>query len=172
MEYKIRNKWITLGGSSYITDMADNHIYEVKGNIFTFTHKKRFYDKNGKLLFIIRNKFWRLFTRRAFIINPENKQIICRISKKFLSLRSKFTVDRYPEEIVLDGNILDFNFRVTKNGADVGHVARRVSLRDSFVLTIDDSEDQAFFCALVIAIDCILDRRNQEGSSVSFSSGD
>ena len=167
MQLKIRNKWISFGGSSYITDMEDNHVYEVKGKIFTFTHKKFFYDMNGNLLYIIRNKFWRLFTRRAFVMDKDGN-VICRISKKWLSLRSNFTVDQYPDEIVIDGNILDFNYSITKNGKEIGHISRKISLRDSFVLDVWDDSDAAFLCALLIAMDCILDRRNQEGRDISF----
>lgn len=167
MQLKIRNKWITLGGSSYITDMNDNQIYFVKGKIFTFTHKKFFQDMNKNTLFIIRNKFWRLFTRRAFIMDAQGNRI-CRINKKWLSLRSKFWVDQYKDDIQFDGNILDFNFEITKNGKPIGHLARKISLRDSFVLDIYEEEDAAFLCALVIAIDCILDRRNEQQSSSNY----
>ncbi len=169
MKLKIKNKWISFGGSSYITDMEDNKVFEVKGKVFTFTKKKFFYDLDGNLLFIIRNKFWRLFTRRAFVMDKD-QNIICRISKKWLSLRSKFTVDMYKDELVIDGNILDFNFSITKNGKEIGHLSRKISLRDSFELDIWDDSDASFLCALVIAMDCILDRRNEEDSSVSFSS--
>ena len=164
MQLKIKNKWISLGGSSYITDMQDNQIFKVKGKVFTFTSKKFFMDMNDNVLFIIRNKFWRLFTRRAFIMDKDNN-IICRVSKKFFSIRSKFFVEGYKDEIVIDGNILDFNFRIMKNGVEVGHLARKISLRDSFELTINDDNDAAFICALVIAIDNILDRRDAENSS-------
>ena len=164
MKLKIKNKWITFGGSSYVTDMEDNQIYTVKGKIFTFTKKKFFYDMNGNLLFIIRNKFWRLFTRRAFIMDKDSN-IICRVSKKWLSVRSKFTIDMYKDELVFDGNILNFNFSITKNGTEIGHLARMISLRDSFELDIWDDTDPAFLCALVIAMDCILDKRSEDNSN-------
>ena len=45
------------------------------------------------------------------------------------------------------------------DGKEVGHIARKISLRDSFVLDIDDSFDHRFFVALVIAIDNVTDRR-------------
>ena len=167
MQLKIRNKWITLGGSSYITDMEDNKKYMVKGKIFTFTAKKFFYDMEGNLLYIIRNKFWRLFTRRALVYDKDN-QLVCRVSKKFLSVRSKFTVDMYKDELVIDGNILDFDFSITKNGKEIGHLSRKISLRDSFVLDIWDETDATFVCALVIAMDNILDRRNNDLSNSSF----
>ena len=124
-----------------------------------------------QLLFIIRNKFWRLFTRRAFVLDP-NGNVICRVSKKYLSFRSKFTIDQYKDNIVIDGNIFDYNFSITENGREVGHVSRKISLRDSFVLTIEDESKAAFYSALVIAIDCILDRRNSERSHSSSSNYD
>ena len=161
MKLKIKNKWISFGGSSIITDMDDNQVYNVKGKVFTFTHKKFFYDMEGNLLYIIRNKFWRLFTRRAYVMDKDNN-IICRVSKKWLSLRSIFTIDMYKDELVLDGNILTFNFKITKNGNEIGHVARNISLRDSFELDIWDDTDPAFLSALVIAMDCILDKRNED----------
>ena len=51
------------------------------------------------------------------------------------------------------------------NGTEVGHVARKISLRDSFVLDIQDGFDYYFFVALVIAIDNITDRREQNAAS-------
>ena len=171
VQLKIKNKWISLGGSSYVTDMDDNEIYKVKGKVFTFTNKKYFYDKDGKLLFIIRNKFWRLFTRRAFVLDPDGN-VVCRVSKKYLSIRSKFMIDQYKDQILIDGNVFDYNYNITENGKDIGHISRKISLRDSFVLTIEDESKAAFYCALVIAIDCILDRRNAQHSSSNSNNWD
>ena len=59
---------------------------------------------------------------------------------------------------------------ILKDGKEIGHVARKVSLRESYVLTIDDCFDYYFFVALVIAIDNISDaRRNSDGSSISYA---
>jgi len=69
----------------------------------------------------------------------------------------------------IKGNILLFNYQILKDGKEIGHVARKISMRDSYVLTIDDAEDYYFFVALVIAIDNISDARRQgDGSSVTF----
>ena len=55
------------------------------------------------------------------------------------------------------------------NGKEIGHISRKISLRDSFVLTLDDDQDLAFFVAFVIAIDNITDQRSQEAASSSSS---
>ena len=44
MELNIRNKWISLGGSSTVTDKNENPVLKVKGKIFTFTRKKLIQD--------------------------------------------------------------------------------------------------------------------------------
>ena len=37
MELAIRNKWISLGGASTVTDLAGNDVLRVKGKVFTFS---------------------------------------------------------------------------------------------------------------------------------------
>ena len=72
-------------------------------------------------------------------------------------------------DLQIRGNILQFDYSITLNGKEIGHVARRISLRDSFVLTLDDDYDPAMFVALVIAIDDIIfKRKDSESSSISF----
>lgn len=171
IELNIRNKWITLGGSSYVTDKDENKVFNVKGRIFSFTRKKFINDLEGNTLYIVRNKFWHLFVKRAFVLDKEGNKV-CTVRKKFWSLRSKFFIDDYKDELIIDGNILTYNFDIRKNGVSIGHVARKISLRDSFVLTCYTKEDEAFLVALVIAIDNIIDRQRNEADSVSFNSGD
>ena len=67
----------------------------------------------------------------------------------------------------IKGNILQYNYNISLNGQDVGHIARKISLRDSFVLTIDDKQDYVKFVALVIAIDNITDRRDRDNGNRS-----
>ena len=58
------------------------------------------------------------------------------------------------------GNILQFDYSIKLNGNEIGHVARKISLRDSFVVTVPDDSDYALFLALVIAIDNITDTKD------------
>ena len=63
------------------------------------------------------------------------------------------------------GNIFQFNYKILLNGKEIGHVARKISLRDSYVLMADDDYDPMFMVALVIAIDNITDRKDQNNSA-------
>ena len=75
MELAIRNKWVTLRGSSIVRDLNEKDVMRVKGKFWTFTAKKFIQDLEGNTKFVVRNKFWRLFRYSAFIYNAngENK---------------------------------------------------------------------------------------------------
>ena len=169
MELAIKNKWITLGGSSTVKDLEGKDVLFVKGRIFSFTRKKFIQDMEGNLKFIVRNKFWRLFQRKAFVENA-NGEIIATIRRKIFSLHDHYYVYSNLGDLQIRGNILAFNYHITLDGKEIGHISRKISLRDSYVLSIDDSYDYITFVALVIAIDNITDRRRQDASSSSYSS--
>ena len=71
---------------------------------------------------------------------------------------------------MIRGNILGFDYHIYENDVEVGHVSRKISLRDSFVLDLNDNCDWKFYCALVIAIDNITDAASDDVSSASYSS--
>lgn len=169
MELAIRNKWISLRGSSIVRDLNEKDVMKVQGKFWTFTAKKFVQTLEGETKYIVRNKFWTLFIHRAFVLDPVTNEKVATIRRKFWSLHDHYFIESKYGKIEIRGNILCFNYNIKLDGKDVGHVSRKISLRDSFVLTIDDNlEDIYFWVALVIAIDNITDRRASE--SVSYSS--
>lgn len=168
MEVYIRNKWISFGGSSAVKDVNENDLLKVKGRFFTFTRKKLVMDLSDNLIYTIRNKFWRLFVHRAFVIDKDG-EIVATVRRKFFSFHDRYFIDSKLGNFEITGNILGFDYHILVNGEEVGHIARRISLRDSYVLSINDNADLPFYVSLVIAIDNITDSRRDE-SSASFSS--
>ena len=172
MQLLIRNKWVSLGGSSVVKDVNENDYLKVKGKIFTFTSKKFVTDLNDNLLYIVRNKFWKLFIHRAFVLDKEGNKVAT-VRRKFWSLHDRYFVEECSlGNIEIMGNILQFDYNITLDGKQIGHITRKISLRDSFVLDASDEYEPEFLVALVIAIDNITDRKGAEGSSISFGSGD
>lgn len=170
MQIAIRNKWITIGGSSEVKDLNGNDLLKVKGKVFSFTQKKFINTLDDKTLYIVRNKYWRIFSRKAFVLNPENK-VVAIVRRKIFSVHDRYFVEETNYgNLEIIGNILGYNYSIRLNGKEIGHVARKISIRDSFVLTIDDEADYKFFVALVIAIDNITDRRESDSSSSSGGS--
>ena len=170
MRLIIRNKWISLGGSSYIRDENEKDILKVKGKIFTFTRKKFVRELDGTNIYMVRNKFWYLFHRQAFVFDMQGNKL-AHLSKKFFSLHDHYNINTANHgTVVIRGNILGFDYHIYENDVEVGHVSRKISLRDSFVLDLNDDCDWKFYCALVIAIDNITDSENADAISASYSS--
>ena len=164
MDLIIRNKWISLKGSSYVRDMNEKDVYKVAGKFWTFTRKKFVQTLEGETKYVVRNKFWRLFARKALVYN-ETDEVVARIRRKIFSFHDRYFIESKFGQFEIKGNILTFNYHIMLDGKEVGHIARKISLRDSFVLTIDDKFDMYTFVALVIAIDNITDRRDRNNSN-------
>ena len=166
MQVAIRNKWISLRGGSVVKDLNEKDVLRVKGKFFTFTRKKFVQDMDGNTLYIVRNKFWRFFHYRAFVLDKD-KNIIVRIKRKIFSLHDRFFFTSDLGELEIKGNILCYDYHIILNGEEIGHVSRKISLRDSFVLeTFDDTKvDWRLLVAFVIAIDNITDQRRQDASN-------
>ncbi len=161
MQLSIRNKWISLRGGSVVQDLNGKDVMKVKGKFFTVTRKKFICDLQGNVKYIVRNKFWRLFSRKAFVLDAQ-KNILVRIRRKIFSFHDRYFVETSLGKMEIMGNIFQFNYQITLNGQEIGHIARKVSLRDSFVLTVDDKFDPYMIVALVIAIDNITDQRDAD----------
>ena len=158
MQLAIKNHWISLGGSSSVQDMNGNDVLKVEGAIFTFTQKKFLKTLEGRQLYTIRNKLFSFLGRTAFVLD-EGNHVVATVRKKLISLHDKYFVESSIGQMEIIGNILGYDYHIIVDGKEVGHIARKISLRDSFVLDIDDSFDHRFFVALVIAIVNVTDRR-------------
>ena len=170
MILNIRNKWVSFRGSSYVRDENEKDVMIVEGRFFSMRHRKYVKDLEGKVHFQVRNRFWNFFRVAAFVFDPEEKKVAT-VDRKFFSLHDHYDVECSLGTLTIRGNILGYDYHVVLNGKEIGHVARHISLRDSFTLTIDDSADPYFFVALVIAIDNIVDSINSaSSSSISWGS--
>ena len=76
MDLLIRNKWITLRGSSVVKDLNEKDVMRVQGKFWTFTAKKFIQTMDKETKYVVRNKFWRLFAYRAFVLDPTGKEQI------------------------------------------------------------------------------------------------
>ena len=164
MDLMIRNKWVSLRGGSVVKDVNEQDALRVKGKFWTVTHKKFVQTLNGETKFIVRNKFWRLFAYRAYIMTPD-KHKVARIRRKIFSFHDRYFIESEYGKLEIKGNILLYDYHIYLNDKEIGHIARRISLRDSFVLHLEEGVDPLFYVALVIAIDNITDRRRENWSN-------
>lgn len=153
MKVYIKNKLVSLGGSSSVLNENQQPIYKVKGKVFSITKKKFIYDMQDKLLYVVRNKWFKTFLHSALIYDGE-KNKIAKVKQKFWS--AKYIVEDYSEEIELQAN------KIIINGEVVGTVSKGLSfIADHYTLEADE-KDIEFLIALVIAKDNIRDRERKE----------
>ena len=157
MQLAIKNKWVSLGGASVVQDLDGKDVLKVAGKVFSLRRKKKIMTLADEHLYTVSNKFFSFLGRTAFVYDADGKKIAT-IRKKLLSLGDKYRIESFLGNIEINGNILGFDYHVLVDGKEVGHISRKISLRDSFVLDIDDSFDYRLFVALVIAIDNVTDR--------------
>ena len=169
MQVSIRNKWVSLGGSSTVKDMDEKDVLFVKGKFFSVTRKKFVKDLEENLLYTVRNKFWTFFVKKAMVYDKDGNQIAF-IKRKFFSVHDRYFIECKYGQMEIKGNILGFDYHIYLNGEEVGHISRKISLRDSFILDLKDGLELPFYVALVIAIDNITDNRRDDSSSISIGS--
>lgn len=164
MKLFVKNKYISLGESSYVLDEDKNKIFKVKGKIFSPTRKKKIYDMDGELQYVVRNKFWKLFKTSTLIYDADN-ELVAKLSNSDWDFKNKFVLEGGDEDVTISGNLIQFpsiKLQVTKKDKVIGTITKDFNLfRDTFSIDVDDTEDAAFLVALVISIDNIWDSRRR-----------
>lgn len=163
MKIFIKNKLVSMGGSSVATNENGEVVFKIKGRwkIFSPTRKKKIFDKNGKLLFVVRNKWFNFWNHKAYIYDC-NKQKIATVKDVLkISNGSRYIVEGYKDEISFEGKFLNGTLEILSNNEKIGTLERNFAIvRDSFSLQAEE-ENLAFLTALVIAIDNINDKRTK-----------
>ena len=155
MKLYIKNKLMSLRGSSAVTDESGRDVFIVKGKFLSITRVKRVKDTSGNLLYKVRNKWINVFTHSAFVYDGDGNKV-AKVKRKF-GFKNRIIVEGYKDEIAVEGDFFSWTLDVYRNGEHIGAVRREFALTDSFVLETITEDDAAFMVALVIAIDNIFD---------------
>lgn len=161
MKIYVKNKLVSLGGSSTIKDANGNDIFKVKGKFLSLTRKKKILDMEGKLHYVVKNRFFNFWTHASFIYSAE-KQKLAKLSNR--AFKTGFDVKGYGDEISIDGWLLT-GCTIYKNGEKIGSVnSKALALSDTFEVEVNDNEDPAFIVALIIAMDNVRDKATKTRS--------
>lgn len=165
MKLYVKNKIISVGGSSEVTDENGKEVFRIKGRAFSPTKVKTIFDLNGNKLYKVRNKFWRInFFRGPKILiydSQDNKIASFRNTKIF---RPNFVLEGQNGQFNLKPKGFMKGYEVFENGELIGELRGKVQglediFRDSFEIeTIKESSDPAFLVTIVIALDNYRDK--------------
>ena len=161
MRLYIKNKVISLGGSSYVCDEQGNQVLQVKGKVFSPTRKKYICDLQGNRLFTVRNQFFSFPLPKAFILDANGQKIARLRKQKFFSFHKSFFVEGVADDIRIEGDVIGWRFAVYKNVVQIAFVQRSWNsaadlFRDAYEVETDDFH-AGFAVAIVIAIDNYFD---------------
>lgn len=154
----IKNKLMSFGGSSTVKDEQGKEILKVKGKLklFSPTRKKRICDLQGNTLYMVRNKFWKFFTKTIYIY--EQGQKVAQLKSKQTWGKKTFVIEGYNDDIVIQGrSYFDEGLSIIRNGEKIGSIKKNFTIiRDSFILEAEEA-DLPFLVAIVIALDNFAD---------------
>ena len=169
MKYIIKNKIISLGGSSTVRNEEGQDLFRVKGRIFTFTKHKTICDLNDKPLFRVRNKFFHILLPKVFLMDADGNILVTIKKHSLFSFRQTFDficAEGSDLNLSVQGDFIGRHYDILDNGVPVAHVRRNFNLiKDSFWLETDLEEKAALYISIVIALDNYYDKLQQEANN-------
>lgn len=161
MKVYIKNNVLSLGAGSTVVDEKGETVFAVKGVPFSFTRKKKIYDKEDNLLYVIKNSLFNIFNYKTKIYNAKEEKIAkVSISKGWV--KEKYKVSGMDDEMEIVGAFFSRECSIQRNGQEVGKMKKETEFfGDGFSLEAEESE-LPFLTALVIAFDNINDEREKK----------
>lgn len=166
MKYIIKNKILSLGGSSTVRDDYGKDLFYVKGRIISPTRYKTICATDGTPLYRVRNKFFHILLPKVFLMDADGKRLLTIKKKSLFSFRKDFVLIPEPGvdiNISISGDLIGRHYDILDNGVPVAHVRRNFNLvKDSFWLETDFTDKAPFYIAIVIALDNFFDKLMDE----------
>lgn len=141
----------------YIRDEAGRERYSVEGELFSWGKKLHILDENRREVAYIQERLL-TFLRRydVFVGNDRIGEVV----QEFSFLRPRYTVEGPGWSV--EGDFLQHDYVVYRGGVPVVSIQKEwLTWGDCYVLDIRDSQDEIQALALVLAIDCAVERSNQ-----------
>lgn len=161
MKVFIKNKLISIGGSSEVYNENQEVIYNVKGKVFSPTKKKLMYDSNGNLLYVIRNKYWTFIYDSVFVYDANGNKVAT-IKKGKWSIKPVYKIIDSVDSLEIKGKFFSRHAQILRNEQVVANMSKEFTIiNDAFTLEAEE-KDIPFFTALVIAFDNFRDNRNKD----------
>ena len=159
MKVFIKNKLVSWGGGSDVTDINGAPVYRVKGRVFSIGRKKVMCDLQGNTLYIIRNRWLNPIRHKTYIKDADGNRVATVYSKAFDLTR--LYADSTTGQYTVQGKFFSFSSTILRDGVPVGVLQRQFTvIADAFSLEASP-EDMPFMTALVIALDNLSDNRSK-----------
>ena len=122
--------------------------------------KKQILDKDGNLLYVVRNKYWNFFNKRAYIYDASGEKILTLLKKGF-KIENRFHAEDYIKgNLTIEGKLFRLGYDIIENEQSIAKIRQEfklMKLTDEFILVTDNTDRLPFLIALFIAMDNIKD---------------
>ncbi|MEG2869730.1 MAG: LURP-one-related family protein [Terrisporobacter sp.] len=154
MKYILSQKLLAFGDDFVIEESRGKKIFTVDGKAFAIGEKLYFKDINNNVIFKIRKKLIKLTD--TYEIQKDGETYATVRKEMFTVFNEKFEIKTPYGEIKAKGNFIDYDFSFRKDGKEIAEVSKKfISIRDKYVVTIDEFQDEALLLACVVVIDMI-----------------
>jgi len=159
MKLYLKEKVFTVLDNFYVKDEKGNNKYEIRRKFEpAIGLKLHIYDEKGKELAYIKEKA--ISVKPKFRIYVDGKHTAT-ISKKIVSLRPKYEVEELGWKI--KGNLIEHDYEIVGKNGDVMKIHKGIlTLRDTFVMEFEDDKHIPEALAVVLAIDYMMDKDDEE----------
>ncbi len=151
MKYYIKQKVFSLGDKYYVYNENEQPVFTVEGELFSFGARIHLYTMQGDEVFFIQQKVMTFLPKYEIF----RRETLCaEVVKEFSLFSPRLSVSSQFGDFSLDGEIFGMDFTISAQGRLLGSITKEwFTFGDAYVLDIAEGEDDAFFVALVIAID-------------------
>ena len=161
MRYVIREKFFRLTEDSDITNEYGQPVYQVQGKLFSLHNTLTMTDMAGNEVAQVRRVL--LSLRPTYEITHGGLEL-AEVRKHFFTpFVDRFTIDiPGPNDLEMDGNLLEHEFTITQGGQTVATVSKRwISLTDTYGVDIAPGQNDVLILASVLALDLAEDAEHQ-----------
>jgi len=149
MKFLIKQRVFSWGDKYDIYDEQGNEKYFVKGEVFSFGHKLHVFDKYDREIGSVHEKLF-TFPKQFEIVM--NGSVRGNITKQFTFFKQQYDIDFNGWHV--DGDFLEWNYDVYSGGRPIIHINKEwLSWGDTYMINIENPEDELMGLMLVVAID-------------------
>lgn len=154
MQYYIDEKVLSFGDKFAILGQTGEPVFHVWGESYSVAAKLHICDTQDRELFCVERRIIAFMSEYRIF---HNGSLFATIRREMARSKPKLSIESSLGSYTITGNILNRDYYMFKNMLYIGEIHRkRMPFGDCLALTVDEAANQAYFCALVLAVeDCM-----------------
>lgn len=156
----LKQQIFTLVDRYYVYDEAGREVYKIEGQFLSIPKRQVIYDASGKELFTLKRVLFSLLP--TFVLFEPSGKELAAIRKRLTFFRHQIDIESDFGSYTIEGDFLSHDFSILKNGKWIVQMHKKwLSWGDAYEMQLDEGENEAFLCALVIAVDQAVHEQTQ-----------